>query len=205
MDQPVTYPEVILYSLSTCAYCQAIEKMLNDLQVPHDCIQVDELQGDQRDKAMAELTEVNSLCSFPTVVIGDKVVAGYKVQEVKETLGIRTEIDELFDRLEKINIPKGYHFNGNKERTFELLRGLLTNKQRYGYMACPCRLASGDIARDRDIICPCEYRQPDVEEFGSCYCALYVAPEWNSGNLERKEVPERRSMEKIRPAAESGK
>lgn len=205
MEGSVTHPEVILYSLSTCAYCQAIEKMLNDLEVLHDCIQVDELNGDKRDEAMAALSGVNPQCSFPTVVIGDRVITGYKAQEVKETLGIRTEIDELFDRLEKINIPKGYHFNNDRERTFELLRGLLTNKKRYGYMACPCRLASGDTGRDRDIICPCEYREPDVQEYGSCYCALYVSPAWNSGDRERKEVPERRSLEKIRPDKDSGR
>ena len=192
MEDSVSYPEVILYSLSTCVYCQAIEKMLNDLQVVHSCVQVDELAGEQREEVMAELARANPRCSFPTVVIDDRVVTGYKAQEVKELLGIRTETDELFDRLERINKPKGYHFNGNRERTFELLRGLLTNKSRYGYMACPCRLASGDIERDRDIVCPCVYRQPDVEEYGSCYCSLYVSPEWNSGLVERKEVPERR-------------
>ena len=110
---------------------------------------------------------------------------------------------DSFQYAEKINRPKGYHFNENRERTFELLRGLLTNKKRYGYMACPCRLASGDKEPDRDIICPCEYRQPDVKEYGSCYCALYVAPEWNSGTLEKQEVPERRSLEKVRQTGKS--
>ena len=51
----------------------------------------------------------------------------------------------------------------------ELLDALLINKERYGYMACPCRLAAEDREKDRDIICPCVYREPDVAEFGSCY------------------------------------
>lgn len=186
---------VILYSLSTCVYCQAIEKMLNDLKVPHTCIQADELSGSDRDEVIAELAKVNPRCSFPTVVVDNKVVTGYKAQEIKETLGIRTETDELFERLEQINKPKGFYFNADREKTFELLRSLLINKSRYGYMACPCRLAFGDKDQDRDIICPCVYRSPDVEEYGSCYCALYVSEAWNSGSIEHREVPERRSAD----------
>ena len=84
-----------------------------------------------------------------------------------------------------------------KEKTFELLRSLLTNKKRYGYMACPCRLASGERDKDKDIICPCVYREPDVEEFGSCYCNLYVSREWNEGKIDQEYVPERRPPEKM--------
>jgi ferredoxin-thioredoxin reductase catalytic subunit len=73
----------------------------------------------------------------------------------------------------------------------------LANKARYGYMACPCRLASGDKDADRDIVCPCEYRAPDVAEFGSCYCNLYVSEAWNQGNVSEAYSPERRPPEKM--------
>ena len=79
----------------------------------------------------------------------------------------------------------------------ELLDALLVNKERYGYMVCPCRLASGDRDNDRDIICPCDYREPDVAEFGSCYCNLYVSNEWNEGKIDQEYVPERRPPEKM--------
>ena len=71
------------------------------------------------------------------------------------------------------------------------------NKERYGYMVCPCRLASGDREGDKDIICPCVYREPDVEEYGSCYCNLYVSQEWNQGKIPHAYVPERRPPEKM--------
>ncbi|MCP4157694.1 MAG: ferredoxin:thioredoxin reductase [bacterium] len=107
------------------------------------------------------------------------------------------EIEELYERLKKIQEPKGYYFNKDKERVFELLEALLTNKNRYGYMACPCRLAAGDREADNDIICPCVYREPDVEEFGSCYCNLYVSKEWNADTISHEYVPERRPPEKM--------
>lgn len=187
--------KIILYSLSTCVYCQAIKKMLEDLNVSFRCVQADELSEVEKKKALHELRAVNPKCSFPTIVIGDEVISGYKVQEIKEKLGIRTEVDELYDMLKKANEPKGYYLNGDKEKVFELIRSLLINKKRYGYMACPCRLASGNRANDHDIICPCAYRQPDVENFGSCFCSLYVSADWFTGKIERVDIPERRPPE----------
>ena len=106
-------------------------------------------------------------------------------------------IEQLYETLKKIQEPKGYFFNKDQGKTFELLKGLLINKERYGYMSCPCRLASGNYEKDRDIICPCVYRVPDVKEFGSCYCNLYVSTEWNEGKIPHAYVPERRPPEKM--------
>jgi ferredoxin-thioredoxin reductase catalytic subunit len=108
------------------------------------------------------------------------------------------DVEKLYEMLKKVQEAKGYYFNEDRERTFELLQGLLANKERYGYMACPCRLAVGDRDWDKDIICPCVYRKPDVEEYGSCYCNLYVSSAWNEGKIPHTYVPERRPPEKIR-------
>jgi len=107
------------------------------------------------------------------------------------------DIEQLFNMLKKVQEPKGYFFNKDRERTLDLLKGLLTNKERYGYMSCPCRLASGDYEKDKDIICPCVYRAPDVEEYGSCYCNLYVSQAWNEDTIPHRYVPERRPAEKM--------
>lgn len=183
---------VTLYALTTCVYCKELKKMLEDQSVAHECIMADELTGAERERVILELKKVNPRCSFPTLVIDGQVVTGHKTQTIREALGIRSDVDDLYDRLKKINEPKGYYFNYDKERTFELLRGLQTNKKRYGYMACPCRLASGDRHKDRDIICPCTYREPDFKEYSSCYCGLYVSEDWNTGKITRMLVPERR-------------
>ncbi|RJQ72993.1 MAG: ferredoxin:thioredoxin reductase [Desulfobacteraceae bacterium] len=107
------------------------------------------------------------------------------------------DVNVLHEKLKKSQGALGYYFNKDKERVFELLEGLLRNKARYGYMACPCRLASGDRQADRDIICPCVYRAPDVEDFGSCYCNLYVSKAWNDATSHHEYVPERRPPEKM--------
>ena len=103
----------------------------------------------------------------------------------------------LRDRLAALQESKGYFFNADEELALELLQQLLVTKARNGHMTCPCRLASGIYEKDRDIICPCEYREADVREFGTCYCRLYASKEWNAGNLPRVPVPERRPPEKM--------
>jgi len=77
--------------------------------------------------------------------------------------------EQLYEMLRKVQEPKGYFFNREREKVFDLLDGLLINRERYGYMSCPCRLASGNRDWDRDIICPCVYREEDVREYGRCY------------------------------------
>jgi ferredoxin-thioredoxin reductase catalytic subunit len=79
----------------------------------------------------------------------------------------------------------------------DLLDGLVRNEERYGYPSCPCRLASGKFEFDRDIICPCDYRDPDVAEHGACYCGLYVRKDVFEGKTTLQPVPERRPAEKI--------
>lgn len=106
------------------------------------------------------------------------------------------KVEQLYETLRKVQEPKGFYFNKDKQKVFDLLQGLLTNKSRYGYMCCPCRLAAADPGWDRDIICPCVYREPDVAAYGSCYCNLYVSREWNEGRIPSIYVPERRPLEK---------
>jgi ferredoxin-thioredoxin reductase catalytic chain len=114
--------------------------------------------------------------------------------------GMPTEkdIDGLHDRLEGEAENSGYHLNPDREFTRGLVRGLLINEKRYGYWACPCRLAAGDRDKDLDIICPCDYRDPDLDEYGQCYCGLYVSQEVLDGEREVGSIPERRGQKQVR-------
>jgi ferredoxin-thioredoxin reductase catalytic subunit len=101
-------------------------------------------------------------------------------------------VNALFDRLNMEAEKAGYHLNPDREFVNNLLEGLLVNEDRYGYHSCPCRLSSGVKARDLDLICPCDYRDPDLAEYGACYCALYVSEEVLQGKRKLGSIPERR-------------
>jgi ferredoxin-thioredoxin reductase catalytic chain len=103
-----------------------------------------------------------------------------------------SDVDRVYISLKKETEDGGYRFNPDVDFTKNLIRGLLKNEQRYGYRACPCRLATGRSADDLDIVCPCDYRDPDLDEFGACYCALYVSDAIAHGEKQAAPVPERR-------------
>ena len=102
---------------------------------------------------------------------------------------------DLYQQLKREAEEAGYNLNPDVEFTLDLVEGLATNQQRYGYPSCPCRLAQGERTADRDIICPCDYRDPDLDEYGSCFCGLYVSEEIAQGKKKAHSIPERRRSE----------
>jgi ferredoxin-thioredoxin reductase catalytic subunit len=102
------------------------------------------------------------------------------------------QVEALRVELEQDAEANGYHLNPDVEFTSDLAEGLLVNERRFGYRSCPCRLASGEAAQDLDIVCPCDYRDADLTEWGACYCALYVTRDVLDGKLEPGAIPERR-------------
>jgi len=92
----------------------------------------------------------------------------------------------------------GYHLNPDIAFTRNLIKGLLVNQDRYGYRACPCRLASGNAGEDRDLVCPCDYRDPDLDDYDTCYCCLYVSGAVVKGEKTAGPIPERRPPGKKR-------
>ena len=111
-------------------------------------------------------------------------------------------VDAVRQRAEADARAHGIYLNPDQKFLGDLIEGLRKNEERYGYPSCPCRPATGVFEQDRDIICPCDYRDPDVTEYGQCYCCLYVDRKtYDSGEI--RSIPERRPLEKMFP--EEGK
>ena len=106
-----------------------------------------------------------------------------------------SEVGALYQKLNKEAEASGYLLNPDMEFTKALCESLLINTARFGYPACPCRLATGKKEKDLDLICPCDYRDLDLAEHEACYCALYVSSKIKSGALQAKAIPERRPSE----------
>ncbi len=103
--------------------------------------------------------------------------------------------DEILQYIERDAEASGYFPCPEEELLVDLIDGLAMNIERYGYGACPCRIASGIKTYDSDIICPCEYRDIDIEEFGMCYCGLYVSEAIFNDPSKLGQIPERRPPE----------
>lgn len=107
---------------------------------------------------------------------------------------VMVTFEEVQKRAEADAKTYGYHLNPDPQALKGLIEGLKMNWDRYGYPSCPCRLASGKFEFDRDIFCPCDYRDPDVVEYGGCYCILYVNDSVYEGKVHLEAVPERRPI-----------
>lgn len=107
-------------------------------------------------------------------------------------------IDNTYINLKKDTEAGGYYLNPEIDFTKDLIKSLLINQIRYGYWACPCRLASGIKEEDIDIICPCYYRDPDLGEYNTCFCGLYVTKKAIDEKIKIKPIPERRQPLKKR-------
>lgn len=84
----MTSEQVKIYSLSTCSHCKATKKLLDECTIQYDFVDVDLTQGDERKAILEDVKKFNPKCSFPTIIIGEKVIVGYKENEIKEALGL---------------------------------------------------------------------------------------------------------------------
>ncbi|MBN1383502.1 MAG: hypothetical protein JW983_01300 [Elusimicrobia bacterium] len=100
--------------------------------------------------------------------------------------------EKLYPKLKQAAENSGYHLNPDESFTKDIIEGLIRNEERYGYRSCPCRLPSGNKQEDIDIICPCYYRNADLNEYDSCYCGLYVSEKILNGERKLAPIPERR-------------
>ena len=87
-DDGISNPDVKVFSLSTCSHCKTTKKYLNDCTVKYDFVDVDLLKGDERKAIIEDVKKFNPRCSFPTIIIGEKVIVGFKEKEIKEALGM---------------------------------------------------------------------------------------------------------------------
>ena len=77
-----------LYTLSTCMHCKATKRFLKENGIEFDYVDVDKLDGKERDNVREEVLKLTGDLRFPTIVIGKKVIVGFYEDKLKEALGI---------------------------------------------------------------------------------------------------------------------
>jgi ferredoxin-thioredoxin reductase catalytic subunit/glutaredoxin len=178
-------PQVKVYALSTCIHCKKAKEYLDQCGVKYDCVHVDLLTGQERKDMVEEVKKVNPSSRSPPSSSTDR--PSWASARTRSTRRSRMNAEQLYAQLKKLQEPKGYFFNPDMSMTMPLKESLAGEQgPRLGYMACPCRLANGTFEADRDIVCPCEYREADVAEFGACFCGLNVSKGWIEGRLKSR-------------------
>jgi len=87
---------------------------------------------------------------------------------------------------------QGWIVNPDSDFTTSIEEGLTSNWNSMGYYLCPCRDSDGTREADKDLICPCKYSWQDIDEFGHCYCALYLSTSFASSGRAPGGIKDRR-------------
>lgn len=104
----------------------------------------------------------------------------------------KLKLENVAKFAENVSSKNGWVLNPDPDFRDSVVEGLYNNYLEYSYMICPCREAWGDRDKDRDVVCPCDYADDDVNEFGHCYCALYMSADFVDSKEEPGSIPERR-------------
>ncbi len=100
--------------------------------------------------------------------------------------------EDVYEFVRRVARHQGWELNPDDAFLKDVVEGLKANYNRHGYFLCPCRDGEGDRAADRDIVCPCVYNVPDQNEYGHCFCALFLSREFAQRGGVPEPIPERR-------------
>ena len=101
-------------------------------------------------------------------------------------------LSNVLEFLQAVTVKQELILNPDKEQVKTVAIGLMENYNAFGYFCCPCRESWEDRKKDRDITCPCAYCKPDIEEYGQCYCGLFVSEDVSVDGRELSSIPDRR-------------
>jgi len=79
---------VKIYTLSTCSHCRRTKEFFTSEGIEFVFTDVDLLTGDERRAVVEEVRKINSRISYPTILIGDTVIIGFKETEIRDALGL---------------------------------------------------------------------------------------------------------------------
>ena len=94
----------------------------------------------------------------------------------KDFFKYRPRIKKQKAWMEKYIAKKGYALNPDWMMTTNLSVWLTEMEDTFGKRYCPCFEPSGNMDLDKKMLCPCKFIDDEIEEYGTCHCALFGAP-----------------------------
>ena len=77
---------VKLYTLSTCPWCKRLKSFLDKEGIEYSFVDIDLLQGKERDRALREVDEISKDRSFPLSVVNGRVIKGFNTDRILAAL-----------------------------------------------------------------------------------------------------------------------
>ncbi|MCL6578456.1 MAG: glutaredoxin family protein [Candidatus Bathyarchaeota archaeon] len=81
--------KVLLYALSTCAWCKMTKQFLKDNNIEYEYVDVDLCHEEDKEKIKREILNRGGSLSYPTIIVDDKIlITGFRKDKLKEILEI---------------------------------------------------------------------------------------------------------------------
>lgn len=77
---------ITLYALTTCSHCKKTKELLDGCGAEYNCVFVDKLQGEERKQVIEAIKKANPRLSFPTLVLDNETIVGFKKDQILEAL-----------------------------------------------------------------------------------------------------------------------
>ncbi len=194
-----------LFGLSTCGFCKRAISFLEDNKIKFEFTYMDQIDPELKKRAKEEFShKFEERLSFPGLVLNEN---DYQIGFIRVawermldlgSMSIKTNKSpaiihnqKIRDFVDKTAKYKNWYVNPDTDFRLKLEDGLEQNYNRYGYYQCPCRDTS---PKDSNIVkCPCSYAETDINEWGQCFCGLYVSKDFSDSRTEVNSIPERRN------------
>jgi glutaredoxin-like protein NrdH len=77
--------DILMFTLSTCVWCMKTKKLLKQIGIEYNYIDVDTIDDKARDEVVKEFSKWNPDQSFPTIVIDNKkCIIGFQENQLRE-------------------------------------------------------------------------------------------------------------------------
>lgn len=81
--------KVLMYAISTCAWCKLTKKFLKDNNIDYEYVDVDLCDEEDKDKIRQDIMDKGGSLSYPTIIIDNKkVITGFRKDKLTEALEI---------------------------------------------------------------------------------------------------------------------
>jgi glutaredoxin-like protein NrdH len=81
--------KVVLYALSTCAWCKMTKQFLKDNDVEFEYVDVDLCEEEDKQKIRQHIQSKGGPLSYPTIIVDDNMlITGFRKDKLKEALGL---------------------------------------------------------------------------------------------------------------------
>ena len=81
--------KVLMYTISTCAWCKMTKQFLKDNDIEYEYVDVDLCNEEDHERIRRDIAKRGGSPSYPTIIVDDKtLITGLRKDEIKEVLEI---------------------------------------------------------------------------------------------------------------------